>query len=162
MMLISFLEYVLHVSIQNQTTLGGTTKRLMFMSAKTAIQDRKSKPKLQIKLLGRPLCGLISALEGDKYLHVKESDLTPAYPQRYDDVAGFKEDVAESKTPLAAAQLNGEGFHIRPDGTPAYEQRYTLVMDFESPGRAKVTKKDGTRCFITFFDDGDPHEFGSW
>ena len=53
---------------------------------------------------------------------------------------------------LAAARKDGKDFHIRPDGTPAYEQRYDWVGSF-SEGQARACENgkeirirpDGTR-----------------
>ncbi len=66
-----------------------------------------------------------------KYTHLKEDALTPLSNARYDDIEGFHEG-------FAVVQLGDVGFHIKPDGSPAYPQRYNgIVMPFEN-GRAEV------------------------
>jgi len=53
---------------------------------------------------------------------------------------------------LAWARKNGEWFHIRPDGTPAYEQRFDNVCAFS--GGSALVLKDGRRFRI--YPDGTP------
>jgi len=45
---------------------------------------------------------------------------------------------------LACARKDGKEFHIRPDGTPAYEGRYEFVNPFQG-GKALVYKNE--ECF---------------
>lgn len=66
-----------------------------------------------------------------KYLHLKGDRKTPLYTERYDDIEGFHEG-------FAVVHLEGKGFHIKPDGTPAYEKRYQGVAMRFVNGRADV------------------------
>ncbi len=54
----------------------------------------------------------------------------------YDDVGNFSGDG------LAWAAKNGEEFHIHPDGTPAYEQRYDWAGPFQDGEAAVMTGQE--------------------
>jgi hypothetical protein len=54
---------------------------------------------------------------------------------------------------LAHVKKDGEGFHIRSDGSPAYEERYNSVGPF-SEGLAWAVGKDGKAFHIR--PDGKP------
>jgi hypothetical protein len=75
--------------------------------------------------------GLYTAFDDNGYFHLKEDAETPLYDERYEDIEGFYEGVA-------VVQQDGKGFHILPDGKPAYSQRYDgVVMRFRN-GKADV------------------------
>ena len=64
----------------------------------------------------------------------------------YDYVRPFSEG-------LATVRNNGWWFHIHPDGSPAYEERFNSVGDFcegialaEKDGRSFLIRPDGTRA----------------
>jgi hypothetical protein len=81
-----------------------------------------------------------------KYTHLKGDKRTPLSTERYDDVAPFQEG-------FAVVQLDGKGFHIKPDGTPAYAKRYDgVAMPFEG-GRADVYA-DGGNVVLIKREDG--------
>lgn len=62
--------------------------------------------------------------DAHKYAHVDQEGV-PIYGQRFNDIAPFQAGVA-------VVQDGKFGFHIKPDGTAAYEKRYEgVVMSFE-------------------------------
>ncbi len=88
--------------------------------------------------------------EKSKYTHLKADQETPLSHTRYDDIEGFHEG-------FAVVHLDGKGFHIKPDGTPAYEKRYDgVVMRFED-GRAEVFAQ-GPKVILIKISDDEIHE----
>jgi len=65
------------------------------------------------------------------YLHLKADKKTPLYAERYQDVEGFSEGVA-------VVRLDSRGFHILPDGKPAYEKRYDGIVTTFQDGHSIV------------------------
>jgi hypothetical protein len=57
----------------------------------------------------------------------------PFYPERFEEVLSFHEPG------LASVNANDQGWHIRVDGTPAYQKRYTRTFGFYE-GVATVTE----------------------
>ena len=76
------------------------------------------------------------------------------YSTRFDEVLPFH------SPGLAPVKKDGKWFHIRPDGTPVYEQRYTRTFGFYE-GRAAVQMGDE---WFHILDDGTPAYQGrfSW
>lgn len=69
----------------------------------------------------------------------------PAYPQRYDDVGPFSFYKGEY---LAQAKKDGKWFHIHPNGSPTYAERYDYVSFF-CEGRTRAWK-DGKKFYLYF------------
>lgn len=87
-----------------------------------------------------------SSSESDQQFHVWPSHLVPLYWQRYDFVDNFSGG-------LARAQLAGKWFHIRPDGQPAYSQRYLFVGNFFDE---KLAMARDERGYLHINKDGMP------
>lgn len=76
--------------------------------------------------------------DNHEYAHVNGEGVA-IYNQRFDDIAPFQEGVA-------VVQDGGLSFHIKPDGTAAYEKRYEGVVTSFEDGQADVFA--GTEKFI--------------
>ncbi|MFO8074279.1 MAG: methyltransferase [Armatimonadota bacterium] len=72
------------------------------------------------------------AREGTHHLRSE----TPLYEERFDEVLAFHEPG------LAPVQRGGRGWHIRTDGSPAYNRRFERTFGYYE-GRAAVVESDG-------------------
>ena len=75
------------------------------------------------------------------------------YAQRFDEVLAFREPG------LAPVRKSGEAWHIRPDGSPAYDRRFSRTFGFyeslsavAAPDGWRHIRADGTELYDARFD----------
>ncbi|MCY4046614.1 MAG: methyltransferase [Candidatus Dadabacteria bacterium] len=90
------------------------------------------------------------APEGTHHLKVLGGEAL--YPARYDKVLPFR------APGLAAAQLGAGGFHILPDGNPAYSERFTRAFNFYEGLAAVMLQRE----WFHIHPDGGSAYGGTW